>query len=606
MTVDAIRSLKKHSPNAAIGVIIPPNISFEGVSERLKSALPEIQDLIIKQGKQNFEKWNPTQHKLDISLFSDQYDPICWVDSDVAVLKDLLPQTEKFFDSGKQFAFLSDHVNRDPNFLQNWEDGPDNCFVPQACYMIVRSSIIREFFLQWETKWKEWIEPEPFKNHRNPAPQFSGSSFCIEQYALGQSLLQYVSKERFDELVLVIERSQLFIDPSLVSVSGQLQTPGDNLHIGMGVTSHPTSLISSFPSSYPTSYPTSQRVETEQIIIQLQKGQSSAQLSFQTAGLTFGQQVTSAQIGISSLSLSSAQIETSALQSQQGGALSSSKYMRGVGLTSARSILEVKGIVQSGGAQQQTGVTSYQAQAIAAGVTSYKAQTIGSGVTSYNVGQQQSQISSYNVGQAQSQISSLNIGGLSSYAPKAAVILGQTKPSSGAAAFPAQLSANVVPVTFTLSSASQVPTSFNLPSSAAQLSLSETNSLQLPTSAPSSAPTTVQALDNAQQLVLQKVGTIENNNPSNANIYATADRNFYVVSNNTASTDHTSSGAPTIGTQDYMMVDLIGEQSIAHYYNVNFPRASQFIGGYGDSLLQVLEKDKKDHNEGADQSDSQK
>ncbi|KAA6394688.1 MAG: hypothetical protein EZS28_009781, partial [Streblomastix strix] len=31
----------------------------------------------------------------------------------------------------------------------------------------------------------------------------------------------------------------------------------------------------------------------------------------------------------------------------------------------------------------------------------------------------------------------------------------------------AQLSANVVPVTFTLSSASQVPTSFNLPSSAA-------------------------------------------------------------------------------------------------------------------------------------------
>lgn len=172
--------------------------------------------IVFKHGQKHFEKWNPTQHKLDIALFSDTYDPVCWLDSDVAILKDIVPFANEFYNSGKKFAFLSDHTNRDPNFLANWEDGPNCCFIPQACYMLFRSAIIKEFFGLWEKQWRDWIEPEPFKNHRDPAPYFSGSQFCIEQYALGQTLLKYVGS-RFDEMVLVIERAYLFVDPSIVS-----------------------------------------------------------------------------------------------------------------------------------------------------------------------------------------------------------------------------------------------------------------------------------------------------------------------------------------------------------------------------------------------------
>jgi hypothetical protein len=45
------------------------------------------------------------------------------LDSDTIILKDLLPYASQFSQSGKKYAFLKDHVNNDPFFLDNWEDG---------------------------------------------------------------------------------------------------------------------------------------------------------------------------------------------------------------------------------------------------------------------------------------------------------------------------------------------------------------------------------------------------------------------------------------------------------------------------------------------------
>jgi hypothetical protein len=68
-------------------------------------------------------------------LFAQEYDPVVWVglslfmiiilclDSDTIILKDLVPYTNQFTQSGKKYAFLKDHVNNDPKFLANWEDG---------------------------------------------------------------------------------------------------------------------------------------------------------------------------------------------------------------------------------------------------------------------------------------------------------------------------------------------------------------------------------------------------------------------------------------------------------------------------------------------------
>ncbi|KAA6359639.1 MAG: hypothetical protein EZS28_044834 [Streblomastix strix] len=76
-------------------------------------------------------------------------------------------------------AVLSDHVNRDQLFVTNWEDGPDKC------------DMIPSFFQLWETIWKDWLHPSPFSKHPDPSPLFADSAFCIEQYALGQTIVRY-------------------------------------------------------------------------------------------------------------------------------------------------------------------------------------------------------------------------------------------------------------------------------------------------------------------------------------------------------------------------------------------------------------------------------
>lgn len=47
---------------------------------------------------------------------------------------------------------------------------------------------MQQLFAVWENKWREWIVPHPFAKYPDPMPDFEGSAFCIEQYALGMAL----------------------------------------------------------------------------------------------------------------------------------------------------------------------------------------------------------------------------------------------------------------------------------------------------------------------------------------------------------------------------------------------------------------------------------
>ncbi|KAA6374963.1 MAG: hypothetical protein EZS28_029511 [Streblomastix strix] len=142
MTINALQSLQKHTPRGSIGIVIPPDKNFDQIKELILNSLVNHDKIHFVVGKIHFENWNPTQHKLDICMFCQQFNPVIWIDSDVFVLKDLVPFAESFFESKKAMAVLSDHVNRDQLFVSNWEDGPDKCFVPQACYMLFRSDMI--------------------------------------------------------------------------------------------------------------------------------------------------------------------------------------------------------------------------------------------------------------------------------------------------------------------------------------------------------------------------------------------------------------------------------------------------------------------------------
>ncbi|KAK2961338.1 hypothetical protein BLNAU_3784 [Blattamonas nauphoetae] len=275
MTINAIASLNRSNPTAAIGVIVPSFANFEDVKGKVTQSLPQISGIRFQNATPYFENWNPTQYKLALTSFKDSFDPICWVDSDACVMKDLSPTVNNFVQSGLQYAFLSDHVNNDPRFLENWEGGKETCFVPQACFMMFRSASIEQFFSLWQKKWKEWIEPTPFANHKDPAPYFPGSTFCIEQYALGQTLMEILKNDT--SKVFIINRAQMFIDPAIIqndntvvisprnadSAAGNAQgvsgSNGGNVEGGLAsltISSYPSSLglMGSYGSSALSSY----------------------------------------------------------------------------------------------------------------------------------------------------------------------------------------------------------------------------------------------------------------------------------------------------------------------------------------------------------------
>lgn len=148
----------------------------------------------MRQFRQHFTNWNPTQHKLDIELFADNYDFILWVDSDTVSFSDVGKLVADFAKTTCQFALVEDLVTSKPNFQQRWQAATGSTnpkpFVPQTALMVFRKSAFARVFPAWEATWRKWIEPAPFAHYGDPDPAFPGSAFCIEQYALGLALEQ--------------------------------------------------------------------------------------------------------------------------------------------------------------------------------------------------------------------------------------------------------------------------------------------------------------------------------------------------------------------------------------------------------------------------------
>jgi hypothetical protein len=151
---------------------------------------------------------------------------------------------QRFWDSGRYYAFPRDHVNANPEFIQLWPGNKSRFFVPQACFMAFRATKMNEIFSSWEAIWERWIYPQPFVNIADPLPSFVQSAFCIEQYALGLSLEQipgaldqvYVIERR--PVVLMFPKREVIEGSISVGRSGAFSTP-----ISVGTSLNPTSSV---------------------------------------------------------------------------------------------------------------------------------------------------------------------------------------------------------------------------------------------------------------------------------------------------------------------------------------------------------------------------
>lgn len=190
MTLNAVNSFITNTPHVSVGLLFP-----KGLNEK-QAIIDEVRDktrVHTREIETHFQNWNPTQHKLDIAKFADEFDTIFWLDSDAVVYKDLSDLLSEFHSSPCKLALLKDHVCYNPQFLSVWKDWRKNksesdIFVPQACFMGFKKEILNDFFGKWQDTWRQWIEPAPFANFPNPLPTFAGSAFCTEQYALGMVL----------------------------------------------------------------------------------------------------------------------------------------------------------------------------------------------------------------------------------------------------------------------------------------------------------------------------------------------------------------------------------------------------------------------------------
>jgi len=157
--------------------------------------------------------WNPTQYKLDIAKFADDgFESIFWMDSDTLTYGDMTPFLLRFAESNKQFFFVKDHVMFNSDFTTNWLRERPLSLVPQACFMGFKYSIIKTFFSLWRDVWEKWISPLPFSHFPDPNPNFIGSMFCIEQYALAMALSQFLGEHHLgDDAVMLFERELILL-----------------------------------------------------------------------------------------------------------------------------------------------------------------------------------------------------------------------------------------------------------------------------------------------------------------------------------------------------------------------------------------------------------
>jgi len=186
MTLNAVNSFISTTPHIKVGLLFPAGYDETIVLRQLTDA----SRASVRRYHTHFQSWNPTQHKLDIIKFSDEYNTIFWLDSDAIVYQDLTDLLWRFHVSPCKVAFMKDHVCFNPQFLNSWIEWRkvSDPFIPQASFMGFKKDIMPPFFKAWEECWRTWIEPVPFINYPNPLPSFAGSAFCTEQYALGMVL----------------------------------------------------------------------------------------------------------------------------------------------------------------------------------------------------------------------------------------------------------------------------------------------------------------------------------------------------------------------------------------------------------------------------------
>jgi len=166
--------------------------------------------------------WNATQFKLSIINFLNSepgVESLFWFDSDLIFFYDISDFLLQFSLSPRQchFFFVADHVMFQNSFLENWEKHHKfRPFIPQACLMGFKTSIIRQFFQLWHKHWLNWISPKPFSNHPDPNQEFSDSSFCCEQYALGTALREYLNSIPSD----LRQQTMMQFDRTVMSIAG--------------------------------------------------------------------------------------------------------------------------------------------------------------------------------------------------------------------------------------------------------------------------------------------------------------------------------------------------------------------------------------------------
>jgi len=188
MTIHALKTFLENTPVVNAGLLTHTTEIANRVIEAIPAQYHNRIQTRSTSSKPHFENWNPTQYKLDIQKFKDDFTTIFWMDSDSIVIGDMTDFLLDFARSEESVFFVPDHVMSQEDFCTRWRKQRPLTLIPQACLMGFKSSIIESFFKVWKSVWEEWITPFPFARFEDPNPNFPGSAFCIEQYALAVTI----------------------------------------------------------------------------------------------------------------------------------------------------------------------------------------------------------------------------------------------------------------------------------------------------------------------------------------------------------------------------------------------------------------------------------
>ncbi|CAF1294794.1 unnamed protein product [Didymodactylos carnosus] len=219
MTINATNSLLKVTPHIMIGILVMDDdtkiVMMNNIDRKYHYRV------ICKRTSKSplIKDWNPTQYKLDIIKFShDGFQEVYWMDSDTIVYKDMTSSLYAFRLSTQLFYFILDHVMYDNCFMSKWHEQHRDTFIPQACFMGFKSSSMTLFFSLWKQAWDTWTQPQAFSSYKDPNPTFPGSAFCIEQYALGNAVHNFIVEKSSAINESLISRHIYTIERNLIAL----------------------------------------------------------------------------------------------------------------------------------------------------------------------------------------------------------------------------------------------------------------------------------------------------------------------------------------------------------------------------------------------------